>query len=299
MRQLHVTIDDRFVDAVASVLSELGAPAVEIVDDETRSGADPKAAPTGRSEVRACFVARPGIEAQTTAKLSELFGNLEPPPQATLQWSDVADTDWAAAWKERWQPQRIGQRLVVAPSWCEYRAAVDDVVLRLDPGMAFGTGTHETTQLCAEAVERLAVDGRSLLDVGCGTGILALFAARLGARPVVAIDNDPDAIAIARANAAANGLDGRVQLAVSHEVAVAGRFDVVVANILLDTLCALADAIALRLAPRGILILSGLLTDQLDAAAHAYAARGLREQERRTRGEWGALLMKDARPAAR
>ncbi|MBN2360153.1 MAG: 50S ribosomal protein L11 methyltransferase [Deltaproteobacteria bacterium] len=295
MRQLQVGVDDHLVDAVASLLTELGAPAIEIVDDETRSGADPGAAPTGRAEVRACFTAAPGLEARAAAALSALFGAIEPPPRATLQWHDVVEKDWATAWQERWQPQRIGRRLVVVPSWRDFDAAPHDVVLRLDPGMAFGTGTHETTRLCAEAIEQLDPDGRSLLDVGCGTGILALFAARLGARPVVAVDDDPDAIAIAHANAAANGLADRLRLAVSHDVGVAGRFDLVVANILLDALCELADAIVRRMAPGATLILSGLLVGQLDAVRQPYTARGLSELERRVRGEWGLLALRNAR----
>ena len=284
---------------MASLLGELGAPGIEIVDDETRSGANPKAAPTGRAELRACFTATRGIEARVTAALSTLFSNLDPPPQATLEWRDLVEQDWATAWKERWQPQRIGQRLVVVPSWHHFEAAADDVVLTLDPGMAFGTGTHETTQLCAEAIEQLDVGGHSLLDVGCGTGILALFGVKLGARPVVAVDNDADAIAIARSNAVANGLADQLRLAVSHDVGVAGRFDLVVANILLNTLCELADAITQRVAPGGTLLLSGLLTEQLDAAQRAYTVRGFVEHARRARGEWGLLLMRNVRAAVR
>lgn len=295
LRQLQIEIDDRHVDAVSALLGELGAPGIEIVDDETRSGANPRATSTGRAELRACFTATRGIEARVTAALSRLFTNLDPLPQATLGWSELVEQDWATAWKERWQPQRIGRRLVVVPSWHHYDAAGDDVVLTLDPGMAFGTGTHETTQLCAAALERLDLVDRSLLDVGCGTGILALFGLRLGARPVVAVDNDPDAIAIARANAIANGLADRLRLAVSHDVGVAGRFDLVVANILLNTLCELAPAIAQRVAPGGTLLLSGLLVEQLDAAYRAYAARGFREQQRQTDGEWGMLLLHNLR----
>jgi ribosomal protein L11 methyltransferase len=284
---------------VSSLLGELGAPGIEIVDDETRSGANPRAAPTGRAELRACFAATRGIEARVTAALSRLFADLDPPPQASLAWSDLADRDWASAWKERWQPQRIGRRLVVVPSWQSHSARPDDLVLTLDPGMAFGTGTHETTQLCAEALERIDPTGHSLLDVGCGTGILALFGARLGARPVVAVDNDADAIAIARANAIANGLADRLRLAVSSDVGVAGTFDIVVANILLATLCELADAISRRVAPGGMLILSGLLVDQLDAVLRAYLPRGLREDDRRVRGEWGLLQLRSVRIGAR
>jgi ribosomal protein L11 methyltransferase len=131
-----------------------------------------------------------------------------------------------------------------------------------------------------------------LLDVGTGSGILALLAARLGCAPVMAIDNDPDAVAVARQNARANRLEDRLRLAVCADVSVAGRYHLVVANILMKPLLQLAAAISAKVAPGGSLLLSGLLSEQLDEVTRAYQARGLRELERRHDGEWGLLILR-------
>jgi len=287
-RQVTVDIEESRAELVADLLVEAGALGASIEDDETRG---PAVEASGRAQVLAAFDSAQGLETRVAAALSELFGRLTPVPDAELSWTDVAPRDWSEAWKEGWEPQRLGQRLVIVPSWRSFKPESEDVVLELDPGMAFGTGTHETTRLCATALEELAAVERSMLDVGTGSGVLALFAAALGCAPVMAIDNDPDAVMIARQNAVANGLERRIRFAVTADIGIAGQYQLVVANILMQPLIALAERIASKVAPDGTLLLSGLLTEQLDPVARAYRARGMREQERRSEGEWGLLRL--------
>ena len=147
--------------------------------------------------------------------------------------------------------------------------AAENVEIRLDPGLAFGTGTHPTTALCLEWLDDLDLDGRTVLDYGCGSGLLAIAALKLGARSALAMDIDPQAVTATRSNAVANGVDDRLEVVGSDE-AIGGRYDVVVANILAGPLVELAESIATRLSSAGDLALSGILSEQVDEVAAAY-----------------------------
>jgi ribosomal protein L11 methyltransferase len=196
----------------------------------------------------------------------------------------LADRDWQRAWRDQFQPLCFGRRLWVVPSWHE--APRDALVITLDPGMAFGTGTHPTTAMCLDWLVRRDLSGCRVLDFGCGSGILALAAARLGARRVVAVDIDPDACEIARENAARNGC-ASIEV-MQPEALAADEFDVVVANILLKPILLLRDTFRARLADGGALALSGLLTTQAASVLAAYAgvfALSVTE----TRGEWALV----------
>jgi ribosomal protein L11 methyltransferase len=291
-RQIQIELHATHADEAAALLVELGAQGAWTEDDETRAVPGRPVVATGRATVRASFAPAAGLEARVVAALGARLREAVPAPDLVVTWRDLDEQDWGAAWKAQWQVQRIGRRLCVVPSWLAHDSAPDDVVLVMDPGMAFGTGTHETTRLCAEAIEELVTTDRSVLDVGCGTGILALFAARLGARPVVAVDSDPDALAVAADTARRNGLESALQLVHSERVQVPGRFDVVVANILMQPLLELHQILAERVAPGGWLLLSGLLLEQLDAVSTAYRGCGLLEVTRQVRGEWGLLRLR-------
>ena len=198
-------------------------------------------------------------------------------------------------WKEGFEAVEIGDRLVVAPSWKLPAKGERRVVIQIDPGMAFGTGTHETTRLCLEAIER-EWHGGSLLDVGTGTGILAIAAALLapGSR-VVAIDVDPQAIGVARENIAINGVSASVELLEGQPLNQAGQsFDVVVANLTAEVIVALMDDLASCLAPERLLILSGILNELAEDVERSLIASGLTVTERREAGEWCALLARRA-----
>jgi ribosomal protein L11 methyltransferase len=222
---------------------------------------------------------------------------LQPLPAPRIRF--LAETDWAEAWKAGYQVLRVGRRLVIKPTWRDYTPQPDDLIIELDPGMAFGSGLHPTTQLCLEAIEDYLPPGASVLDVGAGSGILAIAAARLGASHVLALDTDPLAVRIARENVALNQLESLIQVQVGT-VPIANTqwahciqspiSDLVVANILAETIVELAPALESSLSPRGILVASGIILDRAQAVLASLHTCGLSLVERRTDGEWAALI---------
>lgn len=184
----------------------------------------------------------------------------------------VHQEDWANSWKEHFKPTRVGERLIVAPTWEPCSAEPGDIVIRLDPGMAFGTGTHATTRLCLQALELILASGpaATTLDVGCGSGILAIAAALLGSGPVIAIDIDPVAAEVTTENARLNGVEERVAASVTPLQMVSGRFDIVVANILAEDLARMAFDLAAKVAVNGWLVLSGILNEKEPVVTSAF-----------------------------
>jgi ribosomal protein L11 methyltransferase len=269
-------------ETLAAELMELGAGGVEVRDGEglpMPGVAQPEA---GRALVVAFFAGGPA--ARDAA--GELGGEL----------AEVPDQDWGEAWKRGLEPLSIG-RAFVRPSWIDAPTPAGMVEIVLDPGMAFGTGTHPTTSLCLAALSDLlaARPGVSVLDVGTGSGLLAISAKKLGGGRVAGNDNDPVAVRVARENAALNGV--ALELDERPVAAQAGPFDLVLANILANTLVELAPAIAGLLAPGGVVLLSGILTPQEEEVRAAYLAAGLRPHPGgdRRQGEWSLLAMERAR----
>jgi ribosomal protein L11 methyltransferase len=204
--------------------------------------------------------------------------------------SSIPDQDWMQKWKEGFEPVNIGDRLVVAPSWKIPRETEGRAVIQMDPGMAFGTGTHETTRLCLEAIEAHWRGGR-MLDVGTGTGILAIAAAMLapGSR-ITAIDIDPQAADVARENVAINGVTDSISVLEGQPRDFAdGAFDAVVANLTAEVIIGLAGDLVRCLAPSGTMILSGILTALRSDVERAALKAGLVIIERREAGEWSML----------
>ncbi len=190
----------------------------------------------------------------------------------------LPEAEWRDAWKRYFHVTRISPRIVVVPSWETYQPTPDDVVIALDPGMAFGTGTHASTRLVLEELDRLAAEGPAptrVLDVGAGSGILSIAAVKLWpAATVVAVDNDPIAVAACAENAGVNAVGDRVASAATPVGDVDGQFELVLANIQAHVLRELLPGIAPRVAPGGTLVMSGLLSPQAEAVAEAYAAVG-------------------------
>lgn len=204
----------------------------------------------------------------------------------------VDETDWENAWKAHYQPMQIGQRLAIVPTWQrdEYDAGAR-LVIELEPGMAFGTGTHPTTQLCMEALERIALDGQRVLDIGCGTGVLAMTAARLGAAEVVAVDIDPVAVASATTNVHLNGLADTVTVRQGNLLDgwQDGDYAVAVANILRDAVIALTPAVWHQLRAGGVFLSSGFVAQQASQVESALLASGFAEIRRWLREDWVVL----------
>lgn len=199
----------------------------------------------------------------------------------------LEDQDWSQTWRRSLSPRRFG-RLVVAPTQCPAQLAGSDAVIRLDPGLAFGSGEHATTALCLKWIATADLVAKRVLDVGTGSGILGIAALALGAESAVAVDHDPQALLSTQENAVANGVDDRLEL-FADLADVGGRFDLIVANIVSGVLVAMAPALGARLAADGRLLLSGILAGQVSDVADAY--RGVVEFAAPMRGdEWMALV---------
>lgn len=273
-----VDVTEHDSEEAGALLFELGAAGVEQRDATTLArGA------AGRVTLVASFATHE--EAQ--AACDEL------PAEWSPRVEEVVGDGWRDAWKQHFEPFRICAGIVVCPPWREATPSPGERVVILEPGRAFGTGLHETTSLVAEVLRDTPLAGARVLDVGCGSGVLALVALALGASGARAIDVDPEAVAVTRENAARNAMDDRVVADETPVEKVSDAFPVVLANIETRTLVALAPAIAARVAPGGGLVLSGILAedvapDQLPAIRRAYST--LREREVRRKGEWIAVV---------
>ena len=198
----------------------------------------------------------------------------------------VDEEDWAHGWKKYFKPIRIGKHLIVTPPWASPTLLDDDIKIIIDPGMAFGTGTHPTTQLCLEGLENHLQRGDSVADIGTGSGILSIAAAQLGASTVVSVDNDPLAVRIAAKNAKVNDVD----IATSGDFPSDGHFDIVVANIIADTLIELCEPLCRITKPNGVLIVSGIIDTREQDVADTFVARGCTLIETHRASEWVALV---------
>lgn len=212
-------------------------------------------------------------------------------PMPTPTYRFVEEADWAEAWKVHYHPVRIGRRLFIRPLWSEVELQPDDVEIALDPGMAFGTGTHPTTQLCLEATEDLLVPGAQVLDLGTGSGILAIAAAKLGAAHVLALDNDTVAVEAAQQNAEQNGVAaGKITVqegSLDTVVGSARRFDLILVNILARIIIAMCDQhLGEIVRPGGLAIFSGIIEEQADDVEAALRSTGLQPYKRRLQGDW-------------
>ena len=207
------------------------------------------------------------------------------------RWRMIADKNWHDAWRDHFKPQNIGRHFLVTPPWLQPPRTRRHVIL-IEPAMAFGTGTHETTRCCLEFIDELCADAvpRKALDVGTGSGILAIGMARLGVGEVLALDNDPVALEAAEANLRLNGVEGAVTLSATGLARIRRRFPLVVANIILETLVELAGPLSRCVGARGALVLSGLLHDHVPAVLQRF--QGFRLEQRKERKEWSTLLLR-------
>lgn len=293
--EIACDIPEELVDTVATYLAELSGCGVCIENLNVDAFSPSEITLATVKTVRAYFEGMKDTDAlldEIALFLRQLAGEHPGYSPARPTLSVVRSEDWSSSWKANFKPLRVGRRLLVVPTWEEAAPEPDDIVLRLDPGMAFGTGGHETTRLCLELLEA-CMDGPAapaILDLGTGSGILAMAAARLGAGRVLALDIDPQAVEVARENLSLNDLAERVECGTTPLERVEETFRIILANILAEELVRLAVPLRDRLTAGGMLVLSGILAEKEQLVRHGFDRVGLNHLETRRDGEWVALL---------
>jgi ribosomal protein L11 methyltransferase len=305
--EVSVTADPETAEAVVELFNRYGRgqavveTPVDCFEYELEESGPPA------SVIVRTYLPLDGTAAEAQRRLEEglwHLGQIYPLPEPVFR--QLAEKDWAEAWKEQYHRLHVGRRIVIVPAWEAYSPAPDQVVIRLEPGMAFGTGLHPTTRLCLEALEARLVPGGTVLDVGTGSGVLAIAAAKLGAGPVLAIDADPVAVRVAAENVAANGVEAGVEVrhaSLPGGEAVPlhfeseglmlldeGQYDLVVINILAPVITGMAPALAARTRAGGRLIAAGLIEGQEQDVVDALRSQGLAIVGRSQEKDWVCLV---------
>ncbi len=298
--EVSLTVDGELAESVADVLARFAPNGVMTEQGVKFNNEEDEGTATGPITVRAYLEVNDQLE-ETRQKLEEslyYLGMIQPVP--TPAYKQIADQNWMEAWKQHYKPILIGKSLLILPAWLE-SPEPSRIPIKIDPGMAFGTGTHPTTQLCLELMERSSLVARPLslvIDVGCGSGILSIAALKLGAEKVLGVDIDIESVRNSRENADTNGVGDELILGQGSVTEVlAGQFafksaPLVVANILGPILIRLFDAgLADLVEPNGEIILSGILDHQAESVIGAGQAKGLKRGEVRQMGDWVAISM--------
>jgi ribosomal protein L11 methyltransferase len=291
------------VDRISEFLVDLSGTGVTIENLSVDTFSLDTLADAPVKTVTAYFPADPALE-KNVAQIAAFLVDSGPDfPGFVFHEPDVSfikEEDWANNWKEHFKPSRIGRKLVIKPTWENYVAGGDDIIIELDPGMAFGTGTHPTTRLCLETMERIFLgdppfgNGKktsptAILDVGTGSGVLAIAAAKLGAGTVVALDVDPEAVAVARRNLDQNRIVIPALVTAKPLAEISGTYDIVLANILAEELIRLGKDLVCKVRPHGYLVLSGILTEKEGFVCQGYAPLPLALVEITREDEWSCL----------
>lgn len=295
---LEITVPAPAVDLVCDDLSNLGCAGtlVEKRDLDTFTVPDYEFNPEADLQLQAYFPADSDLP-QLRIQIEQVLKDLRPFFSGRNfhlgAQQQVRQEDWAEGWKQHFSTMRIGRRLIIRPSWENYIPSSEERVLELDPGMAFGTGSHGTTLLCLEAIVELFDRGeapQSLLDVGTGSGILAMAAAALGAKKILACDIDPLACEVATENCRKNNLSQVIKITSAPLEHLPGSYDVVVANILAEENLRLADQLVDHLAPGGYLFLSGILKEKEEMVCSGFARQPLELLNVTQQDEWVCLI---------
>lgn len=290
--ELAVQADNEAVEAVSEIFSRYGHGGGVAIDEpfEQESDGDNLRIATDRPFTIRTYIARDEGAREKVEALERALWHLgQMRYVGPLTATEREEEDWANAWKEHFYVHRVGERTVIRPPWRDYERQDGDIVINLDPGMAFGTGLHPSTQLCLIALEERMRPGMRVLDVGVGSGVLTIAAARHGAAAIDAIDVESVAVRATRENIERNGLTTPIRVSlgtVEQTEEYAGRYDLVVANIIARIIIELADALLAACAPGGRLITAGIIIDRADEVRAALEAAGLTAIEQHQMGDW-------------
>lgn len=298
--EVSLVVDGELAEAVAEVLARFIPNGIVI--ESTQIAPDPNGEGHAAGPWRVCGYLPKNTEIETLRqKIEEALWHLSfIRPLPAPQFRVIAETNWVEAWKAHYHPIPIGQKLMIIPAWWE-TVPPGRTAVRIDPGMAFGTGTHPSTQLCLELAEQYLKPAQPVIDVGCGSGILSIAAIKLGACYALAVDVDPLAVQATRSNASLNEVTSFIETGVGSLAEIkSGRFSLrqaslVFANILAPVLIALLqEGLGELVAPDGVIILSGILAEQVDEIVAVATRYGMRVTERRQEGDWVALVIAPA-----
>jgi ribosomal protein L11 methyltransferase len=293
--EARIEVPSSLVEGVSNFLIELGSPGVA---QETSPGKKGR-----KKESILAYFLNPSSFVGPKKKIRKFLSALTPPGEPlSFTWRILREENWAEKWKANFKTLRATARVIIKPPWEEYRERKGEIVIVIDPGMAFGTGTHPTTQMCLQAMEELIPSfsrSPSLLDFGTGSGILAFAAQKLGAGRTLAVDIDPVAVRCARENARANRLSRRIEFRTGSAEGLRPRFDMVMANLLPQELLKTASLLARRVSSRGVLVISGILKGQKKEIAEAFAEEGLAVESSREKEGWICLTLRKQRAKRR
>lgn len=286
--QLTLEASNDAVDAISEALRSHGVSGVA-VEPHIEAGADDGYLPVGDTSTISAFIYRDdGFEAKFD-RIERALWHLRAfdlAPMTELQVREVREEDWANAWKDHFHPLRIGEHIVIKPSWREIEPEVDDIIIELDPGMAFGTGLHPTTRMVLEALEGLDVSGRSVFDVGTGSGILSVAAAKMGSGAVLAVDTERVASDVATENVMLNGVADVIEVRVGTVADGHSRYGVIMANIIASVIADIAPDLRSLMDHDSILIASGIIDVRASLVEESFALAGLEVVEKRVSGDW-------------
>ena len=295
--EMRINVPDQAVDLVSQALMELGCTGITAAEKVLDTFVVPSFESLANDPVlRAYFIYPESVEdlclsiRQALSGLEAIYPELA---KTRLDYRELADHDWASDWQQHFPPFKVGKRLVIHPSWIDWPATGNEAVLTLDPGQAFGTGTHATTGLCLEALSdhfETTCPPQRVLDVGTGSGILAMAAAALGAKAVVACDIDSDSCQVAAENVRKNRLSRQISITDSPLDEIPGQYDLVLANILAGENIRLAAPLVQRLAPQGRLVLSGILIEQEQQVIAGFTDFPLTLLSTSHRDEWTCIV---------
>jgi len=291
--EIKLRVDGESAEAVAEVLQRYGHQGVSIEQEGIEQGKwdDGDIVPLpDKLTIRAYIPADKRAE-DSKIRLENVLGHMSMMyPMPKPEYIAVKETDWAEAWKTHYHPIRIGKNLLIRPLWIDVELQSDDIELALDPGMAFGTGTHPTTQLCLIALEARVQPAMRILDLGCGSGILSIAAVKLGAKSLLATDIDPIAVKATKENAEQNGVSEKITAEVgslADLLSTSQQFDLIVVNILARIIIEMcAQGLGQVVRPGGIAIFSGIIDTQIDDVEQALRETGLEPYQRRQQGDW-------------
>ncbi len=304
--EISIQTTHEATEAVANIFHDLGASGVVIEDPELvnayrRAGAwdycdIPEETDVETVTVKAYLPMNEELDdklASFEQRVNELVNHNLDKGKGAIACKEVQEEDWESSWKEYFHPTRISPQIIIKPSWEDYVAIPNDIVIELDPGMAFGTGTHHTTMMCAQCLEEVVREGSVVFDVGTGSGILAVAAAKLGAKSVKAVDLDPVAVRVAQENVTINQVEHLISVARGDLLTgVEGQADVIVANIIADIIIHLLKDIPAKLKKDGYFIASGIIVERLSDVTAAAIEQNFIVEKVVENGGWVAMVMR-------